>query len=397
MPDAILILNAGSSSMKFGLYEIRGPDEPGLLSRGMIAEIDGTPHFTAKNVAGTMLVDEHWQERGKDIVTHLIGWVEKHLAGEALVAAGHRIVHGGRDFIEPVRLTTNDVQALDALTPLAPLHQPGSLAPIRALAALRPNLTQIGCFDTAFHHDLKPPVSRFALPRKYEMSGIRRYGFHGLSYEFIAHRLRKISKDLAARRTVVAHLGNGCSLCAMRDGKSVDTTMGFTALDGLMMGTRCGAIDPGILLYLQQTHAMSVNEIEHLLYNESGLLGVSGLSSDMRTLLARKDPHAAEAVELFVFRLAREICAMANTLGGIECLVFTGGIGEHAQEVRAMTCDRLGWLGVELDTQANEAGNDCIGAKASRVDIRIIPTDEEMTIARHVLTMIEREPNDGQD
>jgi acetate kinase len=247
---------------------------------------------------------------------------------------------------------------------------------------------QIGCFDTAFHASLTPPVSRFAIPRNYEASGIRRYGFHGLSYEFIAVKLQEISPVLVNKRTVVAHLGSGASLCAMRGGQSVDTTMGFTPLDGLMMGTRCGAIDPGILLYLQRERGMSTDELEQLLYHKSGLLGISGISGDMRSLLSSSDPRAAEAIELFTFEVAKAVCGMAFTLGGIDCLVFTGGIGEHAAKVRAMICTRLHWLGLELDPKANDDGADLVSLDSSSVEVRVIRTSEETTIARHVLSLI---------
>jgi acetate kinase len=391
LSNAILALNAGSSSIKFALYEIGGTGEPEPLAKGQIAGLDAQRLFTAEDSSGAKLADRRLApgDGAHDAVLgELIDWVEAYLAGRSLAAAGHRIVHGGLDFVSPVRITPDVIRALDQLTPLAPLHQPLSLAPIRALAALRPDLPQVACFDTAFHHDLQPPVRSFALPAAYEASGIRRYGFHGISYEFIAGRLREISPALAVQRVVVAHLGSGCSLCAMRDGKSLDTTMGFTALDGLMMGTRCGAIDPGILLYLMQARGMSVASLEHLLYHESGLLGVSGISADMQTLLASDDPRAAEAVELFVFRISREIAAMANTLGGLDCIVFTGGIGEHAGQVRAQVCDRLAWLGVEIDRASNDMGADLVSSEHSRIGVRVIATNEEMTIARHTLGLI---------
>jgi acetate kinase len=257
--------------------------------------------------------------------------------------------------------------------------------------SLRPKLPQIACFDTAFHRGLAPPVSRFALPRHFEEIGVRRYGFHGLSYEYIASRLAGLSRSLAASRTVVAHLGNGASLCAMQNGRSVDTTMGLTALDGLVMGTRCGAIDPGVLLYLQQALGMTVSEVERLLYRDCGLLGVSGLSHDVRTLLASDDPRAAEALDLFAFRIAREVSAMANSLGGLQCLVFTGGIGEHAAAVRSAACARLRWLGVELDSEANDSSRPQISARESRVDVRVIPTDEEIMIVGHCLSLLRQE------
>jgi len=299
------------------------------------------------------------------------------------LAVGHRVVHGGQDFVAPVLLTDPIIDALHVLTPLAPLHQPRCLSPIRAILSLRPGLPQVGCFDTAFHHGLAPSVSCFTSPRSFDKHGIRRYGFHSLSFEFVARRLREISPELAGKRTVVAHLGNGASLCAMHDGASIDTTMGLTPLDGLMMGTRCGAIDPGVLLYLQQGLGMSVGEVEHVLYQQSGLLGVSGLSGDMRVLLASDDPRATEAVDLFTFRIAREIAAMANSLAGLDCLVFTGGISEHAQEVRQNICQRLEWLGVEIDRAANDRTDMCIHTERSHVDIRVIAANEEVMIARN--------------
>jgi acetate kinase len=316
------------------------------------------------------------------LLADIFDWTNDYLAGGTLLAVGHRVVHGGRDFDRPVKVTAITLEAMAALTPLAPLHQPRCLSPIRAIKLLQPDLQQIACFDTAFHHGLAPPVSRFAIPRKFEEMGIRRYGFHGLSFEFIAGRLAEISPILAGKRTVAAHLGNGGSLCAMRNGRSVDTTMGLTPLDGLMMGTRCGVIDPGVLLYLQQQGGMSADEVQDMLYKDSGLLGVSGISADMRVLLASEAPAAAEAIDLFTFRIAREVAAMANTLGGLECLVFAGGIGEHSREIRQQVCDRLRWLGVIMDHSANDELKECVSAENSEVDIRVIPTSEETTIAR---------------
>jgi acetate kinase len=316
------------------------------------------------------------------LLADILYWSSDYLAGSTLAAVGHRVVHGGRNFDGPAEVTDKTIEAMAALTPLAPLHQPRCLSPIRAIKSRRPGLTQIACFDTTFHHVLAPPVSRFAIPRRFEEMGIRRYGFHGLSFEFIANRLAEISPILAGKRTVAAHLGNGASLCAMRNGRSVDTTMGLTPLDGLMMGTRSGAIDPGVLLYLQQ-QGMSLNDLQHMLYQESGLLGVSGLSADMRALLASDDPHAAESIELFTFRVAREVAAMANTLGGLECLVFTGGVGEHSAEIRQQICERLQRLGPQVDHSANDQTSECISTENSRVDVRVIPTSEETIIARH--------------
>ena len=389
MSDAILILNAGSSTIKFGLFEI-APDGPRLLCKGLLDEHDATPQLTIKASDGEVMFDKQQPDRGDEtgLLDDILRWVDGYLACDELVAIGHRIVHGGPDFVAPVFVDEDVLKALHALTPLAPLHQPRSLQPIKPLLALRPELPQIACFDTAFHHDLGPLARRFAIPRKYDAMGIRRYGFHGLSYQFIAHRLAEISPKLAARRTVVAHLGSGSSLCAMRDGRSIDTTMGLTALDGLVMGTRCGTIDPGVLLYLQRQQGMSAAELQRMLYNESGLLGVSGLSADMRVLVESAEPHAIEAVDLFVERAAKEIAAMAISLRGLECLVFTGGIGEHSREVRERICARLGWFGIEMDSAANDGGADVISASNSKIDVRIIPTSEETTIARDCVALL---------
>ena len=286
---------------------------------------------------------------------------------------------------------------LDRLVPLAPLHQPHNLAAIRALGAIRPDLPQIACFDTAFHHGLPAVATRFALPREYEAAGVRRYGFHGLSYEFIAGRLPAIAPEIAFGRVVVAHLGNGASLCALRGGRSIDTTMGFTALDGLPMGTRCGALDPGVILYLLEERRMSAAAIEHLLYHSSGLLGVSGISSDMRTLLASADSRACEAIELFVYRIVREIGALAASLGGLDGLVFTAGIGEHSPEIRRLFCEGVAWLGLELDPHANDAGGPCLTRPASRASAWVIPTDEDLMIARHTHRLLETEPRLAED
>jgi len=385
MSDAILVLNSGSSSVKFGLFDL-SKGEPHLLCKGLLDEHDAKPGFTVTDAAGNHLFEKRrpaGDNNGEALLVDILDWSNDYLAGGALLAAGHRVVHGGREFPGPVKVTNATLEAMAALTPLAPLHQPRCLSPIRTIKSLRPDLTQIACFDTAFHYHLAPPVSRFAIPRRFEEIGIRRYGFHGLSFEFIVRRLTEISPALAAKRTVVAHLGNGASLCAIRNGRSVDTTMGLTPLDGLMMGTRCGVIDPGVLLYLQRERGMSAAEVEHLLYEESGLLGVSGVSADMRILLASTDSAAAEAIDLFTFRVAKEVAAMANTLGGLECLVFTGGIGEHSKEIRQQVCDRLRWVGVKIDRSANDQAEECISAKNSEVDILIIPTSEETTIARH--------------
>ena len=388
MSDAILVLNAGSSSIKVALFDIGSGGEPALLCKGLLDE-HGEPRLVIKDGAGTVLFDRHRTSTdGEDgLFSDVLSWVDGYLASDELVAVGHRIVHGGPHFVHPVPLTGEVMDELHALTPLAPLHQERCLAPARAISTLRPELPQIACFDTAFHHDLPRLARHFAIPRRFEAQGIRRYGFHGLSYEFIARSLAQLSPELAGRRTVVAHLGGGASLCAMRDGVSIDTTMGLTPLDGLMMGTRCGAIDPGVLLYLQK-EGMSADEITHLLYEQSGLLGVSGLSSDMRALLASDDPRAAEAVDLFTFSVAREVAAMASSLGGLECLVFTGGIGEHSSEIRQRVCIRLEWLGIGLESAKNKSGSGLISTDVSKIDVRVIPTDEEGMIARHCAQIV---------
>jgi acetate kinase len=391
MADVILAINAGSSSVKFGLFEVREGGELGLKSKGGIKGVGGAPQFTATDAAGSILEDKHWQ--GKDaeydvMLGALLAWAEGHVRPNTLAAVGHRVVHGGRRFTAPVRLTADIVQQLDALTPLAPLHQPHSLAPIRTLMALRPRLPQVACFDTAFHRTMQAVSTRFALPREYEAEGVQRDGFHGLSYEYIARALKQEAPDLAAGRVVVAHLGNGASLCAMLDGRSLDTTMGLTALDGLVMGTRCGTLDAGVVLYMLQQKGLAAHEVEHVLYERSGLLGVSGLSSDMQTLLASADPRAREAVELFAFRVGQDTAAMAASLEGLDGFIFTGGIGEHAAQVRTLVCERLHWLGVELDAVANMGGAGQISTPGSHVKVYVIPTDEEATIARHTHEII---------
>jgi acetate kinase len=388
MPRAALVLNAGSSSVKFALAEIDGRSLR-RVARGELEGIGTAPHLVVRDAAGKTLIEQRWRAPEapdyETLLGTLLSWIESHLGPDTLAAVGHRVVHGGRDFTAPARVTPAVLQALTRLTPLAPLHQPHNLSPIRAILSLKPDLPQVACFDTAFHHTLPAVATQFALPRSYEEEGVRRYGFHGLSYEYISRRLRETAPDMAAGRVIVAHLGNGASLCAMRDGKSLDTTMGFTALDGLMMGTRCGAIDPGVLLYMQQQKGIPPHEIEHVLYSESGLLGVSGTSSDMRDLLASDDPRAREAVELFVFRIARDAAALAGSLGGLDGFVFTAGIGEHAAAVRAAVCERLRWLGVVPDLEANLRDATRISTAESRVEVRVMPTDEEVMILLHTI------------
>jgi len=388
MTASVLVLNSGSSSIKFGLFDISAA-EPVLLCKGLLDEHEDKPRLVVKSPAGEALFEtrrEASDAGSGHLFGDVLGFVEHRFGASSLRAVGHRVVHGGPDYSGPVALTEDVTAKLEALTPLAPLHQPRCLAPVRTIRAIKPDLTQIACFDTAFHHGMAPPANRFAIPRRFEERGIRRYGFHGLSFEYVAGRLAGIAPRLASKRTVIAHLGNGASLCALRDGRSIDTTMGLTPLDGLVMGTRCGTIDPGLLLYLQQHENMSVEAVQHLLYHQSGLLGVSGLSADMRELLASSEAGAREAVDLFTFRAAQEVAMMATTLGGLDCLVFTGGIGEHAKEIRGAICERLGWLGVRIDASANDEGRERIGDGA--VETFIIPTNEEITIARHCAALL---------
>jgi len=391
MADAVLTLNSGSSSIKFGLFDI-STAEPALLCNGLLDEHEAKPRLVAKSPSGETLFETQREVSDVDgghLFADVLSFIEDRFRESRLRAVGHRIVHGGPEYSGPVVLTDDVTAKLEALTPLAPLHQPRCLAPVRAVSAIRRALTQIACFDTAFHHGLAPPASRFAIPRRHEEHGLRRYGFHGLSFEYVAGRLVEIAPEFAARRTVIAHLGNGASLCALHDGRSVDTTMGLTPLDGLVMGTRCGTVDPGVLLYLLQHERMSTEDLQHLLYHESGLLGVSGISADMRTLLASQEPAAREAVDLFTFRAAQEIAMMANTLGGLEGLVFTGGIGEHAKEIRSAIGERLGWLGVRIDPAANDEARERISDEDSSVDVFVIPTHEELTIVRHCVAVLQ--------
>ena len=392
MPDAVLVLNAGSSSIKFSVYALGPDDRLGLDSRGQVEGIGTRPRFVASDGESVGLRDESFAAAGPDghgeALRRLASWLRERLSDDRVLAVGHRVVHGGVEFEAPVAIDEAVLQRLDALVPLAPLHQPHNLAAIRALRAQMPGLLQVACFDTAFHRPHPELADRFALPRRYYDDGIRRYGFHGLSYEYIAHRLREIAPEIAEGRVVVAHLGSGASMCAMRTGRSQDSTMGFTALDGLPMGTRCGALDPGIVIHLMRAYGMDADAIERLLYHDCGLKGVSGISNDMRTLLASDDPNAAQAVDLFVWRICRELGALAAVLGGLDGFVFTAGIGERSPDIRERVCRGSAWLGIELDEDANRAGDARISAAGSRVAVWAIPTDEELMIARHTLGVL---------
>ncbi len=384
MTQALLILNAGSSSVKFALHDAT---TQARLAHGAIEGAGRAPVLTLHH--GTDAHTLHPDQPDADIAT-LTEWLLAQLADKLspleVLAAGHRVVHGGQTYGAPERVTDEVMAALEALCPLAPGHQPYNLAGIRAVAARWPGAAQIACFDTAFHRNRPREAQLYALPRALSDEGILRYGFHGLSYEHIAGRLADVlGKDAAGGRVIVAHLGSGASLCAMRAGRSVDTTMGFTALDGLMMGTRCGQIDPGVLLHLMRTERMDAAALERLLGKESGLLGVSGISADMRDLLASDAPEAAEAVALFVQMIQRQIGALTATLGGLDALVFTAGIGERSPEIRAQVMAGLGWLGLVPDLAANAAQKTMLTRPESVVTAAMIPTDEESVILRAVL------------
>jgi acetate kinase len=385
MADAILVLNAGSSSLKFSVFLDGEP--PGLLLRGQLEGLFTQPHFVARDQAGGVVGEKEWAPSTQlghgGAIEFLFNWGRGGaLGGHRIVAAGHRVVHGGRKYTGPVLIDPQVLAALEALVPLAPLHQPHNLAAIRAISERVPQLPQAACFDTSFHRTQPAVAQAFALPRPYAEEGVIRYGFHGLSYAYIASVLPGTDARAAAGRTVVAHLGNGASMCALKAGQSMASTMGFTALDGLPMGTRCGALDPGVLLYLMDRHGLDARALEKLLYQQAGLFGVSGISSDVRTLLASADPRAAEALDLFVYRIGRELGSLAAALGGLDALVFTGGIGENAAGIRARVCRGAAWLGLELDEAANAARGPRISRADSRATAWVIPTNEELMIAQ---------------
>lgn len=388
---AVLVLNAGSSSLKFEVFDLVGS---GLQChiRGQIDGIGHHVHFKVKDACGAPLPDSAFQSSAisgpQAAAMWLLDWLDSHLADRHLVAVGHRVVHGGTVFSEPIRLDAAVLAQLDALVPLAPLHQPHNLAPIRTLLAERPQLPQVACFDTAFHRTQPPEAETFALPWRFHEDGVLRYGFHGLSYEYIARALQSHGPALAQSRTVVAHLGNGVSMCALQGGKSVATTMGFSALDGCPMGTRCGSVDAGVVLHLARAYGLSLDAIESLLYRESGLLGLSGVSSDMRVLLQSSEVGARRAIDYFVYRLAREVASLAAALGGLDALVFTAGMGENSPEIRAAVCARLAWMGVQIDPAANHAGESRISPPGSPVSVWRIATNEEQMIAEHTCKVL---------
>jgi acetate kinase len=384
--QAIVVLNAGSSSVKFSVY-FRRAGQLELRLRGQIEALSSAPHFIAKDAAGAAVSEKSWPEGTKlghdGALAHLFAFLRERADGVKLVGVGHRVVHGGMAYTQPVRVDARLLAALDRFVPLAPLHQPHNLAAIRAVMQRAPEVPQVACFDTAFHRTNPEIAQMFALPYELHETGVRRYGFHGLSYEYIASALPGVDARAAQGRTVVLHLGNGASMCALQGGRSVASTMGFTAVDGLPMGTRTGNLDPGVVLYLMDERGMDARAVEKLLYQQSGLLGVSGIASDMRTLLASGAPRAKLAIDLFVYRIGRELGSLAAALGGLDAIVFTAGVGENSAQIRARVCAVAEWLGVEIDVAANAAGGPRISSATSRVAAWTLPTNEELMIARH--------------
>lgn len=389
MRQALLVLNAGSSSLKFSLYAITKntlSDKP--IVHGQIAALDEKPHFLAKSADNNILIDEQlpqaaYQDAQAFALEHLLNCLDKYVSEYSIVAAGHRVVHGADQFNQPVIINDAIIMKLESFNPLAPLHQPHNIAGIKALTERLPTILQVACFDTAFHFTQPELAQAFALPNKLSDYPIKRYGFHGLSYEYIAQVLPEYLHENAERKIIVAHLGHGASLCAMEKRKSIATTMGFTALDGLPMGTRCGNLDPGVILYLLEQQKISVNEVTELLYNKSGLLGVSEISADVRILLKSNNPKAKFAIDLFIYRIVREIGSLMAALGGLNSIVFTAGIGEHASVIRENVCQQLAWLGIKLDQEANLQDKTQISSSDSSLSVWVIPTNEELIIARH--------------
>lgn len=386
-----LVLNAGSSSLKFSVFRpTPGTDWP-VEARGQIEGIGTSPRMTVKDAQGQKRLDDELDPSVADAraaIDTLAAWLRSHYSGDRIIGVGHRVVHGGPRFSGPTVVTRDVLAELKELTPLAPLHQPHNLAPIEAIFDRMPDTPQVAVFDTGFHRGHAPVTTVVPLPRDLCQGGVERYGFHGISYEYIASVLPQIAPEVADGRVVVAHLGSGASLCGMKGGKSVDTTMSFTAVDGLCMGTRPGALDPGVVLYLFQKLGLSVKQVEDVLYKKSGLLGISGISNDMRDLLGRSEPEARLALDYFVYRAAKEIGALAAALGGIDALVFTAGIGENSAEIRQRVSLASAWLGIELDEAANAGKGPRISTPASKVSAWVIATNEELMIARHTRTLL---------
>jgi acetate kinase len=391
MDDFALVLNAGSSSLKFCVFERPGGGTWRLEARGQIEGIGTSPRLSVKDPDNARLADEKLDasvRNGGDAIDVLARWLRSRYAGSRVLGVGHRVVHGGAHFTGPTILNKEILAQLRELIPLAPLHQPHNLAAIDAVFERMPDVPQVACFDTGFHRGHSAVAALVPLPGDLRQSGLERYGFHGISYEYIASVLPEVAPKIAKGRVIVAHLGSGASLCALKDGKSVDTTMGFTAVDGLCMGTRPGALDPGVVLYLFQTLGLSDEEVETILYKKSGLLAISEISNDMRDLLGRSEPAAQLAVDYFVYRAAREIGALAAVLGGVDGLVFTAGIGENSPEIRQRICEASRWLGLEIDETKNNNKHSQISTANSRVSAWVIPTNEELMIARHTGTLL---------
>jgi acetate kinase len=391
MGNYALVLNAGSSSLKFCIYERPGAGAWRLDARGQIEGIGTSPRMSAKDGTGSVLVDEKLGKEvsdGRRAVEALAGWLRSRYSGARVLGVGHRVVHGGASYARPVVVTPAVVEELRKLIPLAPLHQPYNLGAIEAVFERLPGVPQVACFDTSFHRGQPAVAEVVPLPREICKDGVQRYGFHGLSYEYIASALPQAAPEIAEGRVIVAHLGSGASLCALKNRKSVDHTLGFTALDGICMGTRPGTVDPGVILYLFQILELGAKDVETILYKKSGLLGISGISNDMRDLEASAEPGARLAVDFFVYRAAREIGALAAVLGGIDGLVFTAGIGENSAEIRRRICEASAWLGIELDRDANARKGPRITKAGSRVSAWVIPTNEELMIARHTASLL---------
>jgi len=391
MDDVALVLNSGSSSLKFAVFRSSGGADWPLQARGQIQGIGTTPKMSARDAAGATLPTPALPENLGDAraaLEHVAAWLRTRFSGARLTGVGHRVVHGGPRHSAPALVTPQLLEELRGLIPFAPLHQPYNIAAIEAMARARPDVPQVACFDTSFHRTLSAVAKLVPLPEEVRRGGVERYGFHGLSYEYIASALPQLAGPVARGRVIVAHLGSGASLCALRAGQSIENTFGFTALDGLCMGTRPGAVDPGVILYLFQSLALSVPQVEAMLYKQSGLLGISGLSNDMPTLLQSQEPSAALAVDYFVYRVVQEVGALAASLGGIDALVFTAGIGENSALIRRRVCEGCAWLGLQLDEKANNAQASCISRSGSPVSAWRIPTNEELMIARHMARVL---------
>lgn len=389
LASVILTLNAGSSSLKFALFNLTSSEAPNLLALGQVEGIGATAKGSVKTVSGKTAELSFGQSQARvdhdAAMSAILDWLKKAGYDSSVISVGHRIVHGGPDFAEPVRIDDGTLAKLKALIPLAPLHQPHNIAGVEAAMKAFPSIPQVACFDTAFHRTHAFIEDTYALPRSYYDAGVRRYGFHGLSYEFITRKLRAIAPQIAREDVIIAHLGNGASMCAVHDGRAVATTMGFTALDGLAMGTRCGQIDPGVVLYLMAEKKMSADAISDLLWKESGLKGMSGLSQDMRELEASDSLAARAAIAYFVSRIRRELASLSATVNGAEAIVFTAGIGEHSWKVREAVLKDMEWMGVHFDADANRANAQIVSARNSPTIVFVIPTNEELMIAEHTL------------